>query len=66
MIFFITGSWGLYRNCSRTYKMCIRDRTDATQVVCDPPRVIARFQESFEESVRDYLHLVLHLSLIHI
>lgn len=39
--------------------------TDATQVVCDPPRVIARFQESFEESVRDYLHLVLHCIFRH-
>lgn len=39
--------------------------TDAVQVVYDPPRVIARFQESFEESVRDYLHLVMHCIFRH-
>lgn len=39
--------------------------TDAKQVVYDPPRVIARFRESFEESVRDYLHLVLHCVFRH-
>ena len=39
--------------------------TDAERVAYDPPRVIARFQESFEESVRDYLHLVLHCVFRH-
>ncbi|RDB63780.1 hypothetical protein C1878_02990 [Gordonibacter sp. 28C] len=39
--------------------------TDAGQVFYDPPRVIARFRESFEESVRDYLHLVLHCVFRH-
>lgn len=39
--------------------------TDARRVVYDPPRVIARFQESFEESVRDYLHLVMHCVFRH-
>lgn len=39
--------------------------TDAKRVVYDPPRVIARFQQSFEESVRDYLHLVMHCIFRH-
>lgn len=39
--------------------------TDGSQVVYDPPRVIARFQESFDESVRDYLHLVMHCIFRH-
>lgn len=39
--------------------------TDAKQIIYDPPRVIARFQESFEESVRDYLHLVMHCIFRH-
>lgn len=39
--------------------------TNAKRVVYDPPRVIARFQESFEESVRDYLHLVMHCIFRH-
>lgn len=39
--------------------------TDAKRVVYDPPRVIGRFQESFEESVRDYLHLVMHCIFRH-
>ncbi len=39
--------------------------TDGTRVVCDPPRVIARFQESFDESIRDYLHMVMHCIFRH-
>lgn len=39
--------------------------TDAKQVAYDPPRVVARFRESFEESVRDYLHLVMHCIFRH-
>lgn len=39
--------------------------TNAKQVIYDPPRVITRFQESFEESVRDYLHLVMHCIFRH-
>lgn len=39
--------------------------TDGTRVVLDPPRVIARFQESDVESVRDYLHLVMHCIFRH-
>lgn len=39
--------------------------TDGRRVAYDPPRVIARFRESFEESVRDYLHLVMHCIFRH-
>lgn len=39
--------------------------TDASRIIFDPPRVIARFRESFEESVRDYLHLVMHCIFRH-
>lgn len=39
--------------------------TDGCRVAYDPPRVIARFRESFEESVRDYLHLVMHCIFRH-
>lgn len=39
--------------------------TDAKRVFCDPPREIARFGESFEETVRDYLHLVMHCIFRH-
>ena len=39
--------------------------TDAKRVAYDPPRVIARFRESFDESVRDYLHLVMHCIFRH-
>lgn len=39
--------------------------TDARQVFYDPPRVIARFRESFEESVRDCLHLIMHCIFRH-
>lgn len=40
--------------------------TDGRRVAYDPPRVIARFRESFEESVRDYLHLVMHCIFRHL
>ena len=39
--------------------------TDGRRVAYDPSRVIARFRESFEESVRDYLHLVMHCIFRH-
>ena len=39
--------------------------TDGRRVVYDPPRVVARFRESFEESVRDYLHMVMHCIFRH-
>lgn len=39
--------------------------TDAARVLYDPARVIARFRESFDESVRDYLHLVMHCVFRH-
>lgn len=39
--------------------------TDAKRVFYDPPREIARFGESFEETVRDYLHLVMHCIFRH-
>lgn len=34
--------------------------TDGKSTMYDPPRVIARFQESFDESIRDYLHMIIH------
>lgn len=34
--------------------------TDGRRVLLEPSRVIARFQESGDESIRDQLHLVLH------
>lgn len=39
--------------------------TDGERVFCDPPRVVARFRESFDESVRDCLHLVMHCIFLH-
>ncbi len=39
--------------------------TDTNQVYYDPPRVIGRFRQSFEESVRDYLHMVMHCVFRH-
>ena len=39
--------------------------TDGKKVHFDSLRVISRFQESFEESVRDYLHLVMHCIFRH-
>lgn len=39
--------------------------TDTKRVLFDPPREIARFGESFEETVRDYLHLVMHCIFRH-
>lgn len=39
--------------------------TDARRVAIDPPRVIARFNESFDELVRDYLHMVMHCVFRH-
>ena len=39
--------------------------TDGDVVMYDPPRVIGRFQESFDESVRDYLHMIMHCVFRH-
>lgn len=39
--------------------------TDAHSVFIDPDAVFARFEESFDEMVRDYLHLVLHCIFRH-
>lgn len=39
--------------------------TDGKKVHFDSLRVIGRFQESFEESVRDYLHLIMHCIFRH-
>ena len=39
--------------------------TDANEIIYDPPRVIARYRESFDESVRDYLHMILHCVFRH-
>lgn len=39
--------------------------TDGRAVYHDPPRVIGRFRESYEETVRDYLHLIMHCIFCH-
>ena len=39
--------------------------TDARRVAFDPPRVIARFEEGFDELIRDYLHMVMHCIFRH-
>lgn len=39
--------------------------TDAKRVAIDSPRVISRFGESFDELVRDYLHMVMHCVFRH-
>lgn len=39
--------------------------TDGSVVYCDPQRVIARLRHSFDEAVRDYLHLVMHCVFRH-
>lgn len=39
--------------------------TDGGRVYYDPMRVIGRFQDSFEETVRDYLHMVMHCIFRH-
>ena len=39
--------------------------TDGKKVHFDSLRVIGRFQESFEEAVRDYLHMVMHCIFRH-
>lgn len=44
-----------------TYPMA----TDGKVVYYDPQRVIARFRQSFDESVRDYLHMVMHCIFRH-
>ena len=39
--------------------------TDGKKVYFDPPRVIARFNASFEETIRDYLHMTMHCIFRH-
>ena len=39
--------------------------TDGHTIYYDPQRVISRFRESFDESIRDYLHLVMHCIFRH-
>lgn len=39
--------------------------TDAECVYLDPPRLIVRYRESYEEAVRDYLHMVMHCVFRH-
>ena len=38
---------------------------DAEKIYIDPPRIIARFNASYEDMVRDYLHLVMHCIFRH-
>lgn len=38
---------------------------DGRAVYFDPPRVLARFNASFEETIRDYLHLTMHCIFRH-
>lgn len=39
--------------------------TDGRKTYYDPQRLIARFQQSFDETVRDYLHLIMHCIFRH-
>lgn len=39
--------------------------TDGTNIYFEPYSVLARFEESFDEAVRDYLHLILHCIFRH-
>lgn len=39
--------------------------TNAKEVYYEPNRVISRFQDSFDEAIRDYLHLVTHCIFRH-
>lgn len=39
--------------------------TNGRIVAYEAPRVVARFQESFDEAIRDYLHMVLHCIFRH-
>lgn len=39
--------------------------TNGKAIFYDPPRVIGRFQESYEESIRDYLHMIMHCIFRH-
>lgn len=38
---------------------------DGKKVYMDPPRMLARFNASFEETIRDYLHLTMHCIFRH-
>lgn len=39
--------------------------TNGHKVAYEAPRVVARFKQSFDESIRDYLHMVLHCIFRH-
>ncbi len=39
--------------------------TDGRKIYYDPERIIARFRQSFDEMVRDYLHMVFHCIFKH-
>ena len=39
--------------------------TDGKVIYYDPERVIARFRQSFDEEVRDYLHMIMHCIFRH-
>lgn len=39
--------------------------TDGKRIYFDPPRVLARFNASFAEEVRDYLHMTMHCIFRH-
>lgn len=39
--------------------------TDGRRIYYDPQRVIARFRQSFDELIRDYLHLIMHCVFRH-
>lgn len=39
--------------------------TDGHRIYYDPQRVIARFRQSFDELIRDYLHLIMHCIFRH-
>lgn len=40
--------------------------TDGKKIYYDPERIIARFRESFDECVRDYIHMTLHCIFRHL
>lgn len=39
--------------------------TDGCKIYYDPQRIIARFRQSFDELIRDYLHMVMHCIFRH-
>lgn len=38
---------------------------DAEKIYLDPPRMIARFNSSYEDAIRDYLHMIMHCVFRH-